>query len=144
MMPDRNTHQGFKAFMKLCDYRARCYVQGSAYHEKLKSMQPVTGGWSVQFKSHPRVLEAEAEGWSRDLRAALVAECKQRLMRDQDLGEPDDLMPKRREWWEGVRAQAARERASDLAMSSGGPVRGPARAALSEVAKRMTGEASGG
>jgi hypothetical protein len=108
-------HAQFLAFIRASEHRARCYIQGSAYHEKLKSVQPISGGWSVHFKSHPRVIEAEAEGWGRDLRAALVAECKQRLMHNQDLGEPDDLMPNRKEWWDGARENARRVREADNA-----------------------------
>jgi hypothetical protein len=112
--PDPNTVEGFLALVRICEHRARCHVQGSAHHPKLKCIQPLSGRWSVHFKSHPRVIEAEAEGWGRDLRAAIVAECKRRLLEGKDFGEPDDLMPTRREWWEGVRANAERFRLAEI------------------------------
>lgn len=171
--PNPNTVEGFLALMRICEHRARCYVQGSAFHPKLKSIQPLSGKWSVHFKSHPRVIEAEAEGWSPDLRAAVVAECKRRLMAGQDFGEPDDLMPTRREWWEGVRGNAERFRAAEVYREQTlGPVeaeprprlprvdreawraRRGARApksiedltgvVLTDITKRMTGEANSG
>ena len=104
------TAEEFLAFIKVCDYRARCYVQGSAYHEKLKNVQPLSGAWSVHFRTHPRVMEAEAEGWSRDLRAAVTAECKRRLISGQDLGNPDDLMPTVKDWWTSAREKARKEK----------------------------------
>lgn len=139
--PNPNTHAGFLEFMRVSEHRARCYVQGSAYHDKLKSVQPISGGWSQHFRSHPRVIEAEREGWSRDLRAAIVAECKHRLLHGQDLGEPDDLMPQRREWWEGARANAARYRAAMAANYEPQPARPEIKSALTSISKRMTGEA---
>lgn len=124
-------HEEFLAFMRACEHRARCYVQGSAYHEKLKSVQPVSGGWSIHFRDHPRVQEAEREGWSRDLRAACVAECKRRLMAGEDLGSPDDLMPTRRQWWDGVRSNAERFRAAEAFREQVlGPVQADARPAI--------------
>lgn len=163
-------HAQFLAFIKACEHRARGYVQGTAYHDKLKSVQPVSGGWSVHFKSHPRVIEAEAEGYARDLRGALVAECKRRLMYSQDLGEPDELMPNRKEWWIAVREQARREREAKASQVDAEiaiepkralprvdreawrarregrkpkPIESVADGVLSELSQRMTGEASG-
>jgi hypothetical protein len=138
-----NTVEGFKELMRISEHRARCYIQGSRFHEKLKSVQPIVGEWSVHFRSHPRVREAEAEGWARDLRAACVAECKRRLMKGEDPGEPDDLMPKRKEWWDGVRSQAARERAATAARDNNDRLAGTANAVLTDLSKRMTGEAGG-
>jgi hypothetical protein len=103
-------------FPKLCDHRARCYVNGSAYHSRLKSIQPKSGCWSVHFRDHPRVIEAESEGWARELRTACIAECRRRLMAGQDTGTPDDLMPDRKAWWETTRKNAERYRASSEAV----------------------------
>lgn len=129
--------------LKACEYRARCYVQGSAFHDKLKSVQPLSGRWSQHFANHPRVLEAERDGWGRELRSACVAECKARLFAGQDLGDPDDLMPTRKEWWEATRKNAARYRAG-MEFQNAEPDRrqagrGAAKA-LTSLSRRMTGD----
>lgn len=170
--PNPNTVEGFKELMRVSEYRARCYIQGSRYHDKLKSIQPVAGEWSVHFRNHPRVIEAEREGFSRELRAAVVAECKRRLINGQDFGEPDDLMPRDAKWWEHTKENAVRFKAGtewqreNMAAEQADAHKGApqrvdrdawrsrherrrpllgmkANEILSDLSKRMTGEAAG-
>jgi len=80
----------------LAEYRARCVVQGYERHEVSGNIEPISGSWSMRFLSHPWVRQAEAEGWSRDLRASCVFAAKQRIMlgvKPNDLN-PEDVMPK--------------------------------------------------
>lgn len=136
------TPEQFIEHMRLCDHRARCYVQGSAHHDKLKSIQPLAGGWSVHFAKHPRVIEAEREGWANELRSALVAECKRRMVAGEDVSDIDALMPNRARWWVGVRARAKKYREAEAYRDE--RLERTTNGALSDLSQRITGEASSG
>jgi hypothetical protein len=97
-------------FLKLAEYRARCYVNGTVKNPKNEKIEPASGKWSAQFKSDPRVIESERDGWGKELRSAMILHCRLRIMEGRDLGCADDLMPVRPEWWRGVRENAARFR----------------------------------
>lgn len=143
--PDPNTHAGFLELIRMSDHRARCYVQGSAYHDRLKSIQPIAGGWSSTFAKHPRVVEAEAEGWGKELRSSIIAECKRRMIAGEDVSNIDDLMPNRKRWWEGTRDRAKQYRLAEAYQNrqlspNGAAVDG----VLSDLSRRITGEANSG
>lgn len=78
------------------DYMARCLVNGYEKHSKSGQMEPVAGGWSGRFKSHPWVIQSENEGWGRDLRQSCIGSARERIMagiKPNDI-QPEDIMPK--------------------------------------------------
>jgi len=78
------------------DFRARCLVNGYEKHSKSGELEPIAGGWSTRFRSHPWVIQSEKEGWGRDLRMSCVAAARDRIMagvKPNDI-EPEDVMPK--------------------------------------------------
>jgi hypothetical protein len=95
----------------LAEYRARCLVNGYAKHEKSGAMEPLDGQWSSRFQRHPWVVQAEDEGWGRDLRSTCILAAKQRIMagvKPNDI-QAEDVMP-RQEWVDYFRDQARRGR----------------------------------
>lgn len=96
---------------EMADFMARCFVNGSERHVKSDKFEPITGEWSVRFRSHPWVRQAEQEGWGRDLRSTCILAARQRILRGVrpvDI-KTDDVMPKR-EWIDYFRDQARRGR----------------------------------
>ncbi len=93
------------------DFMARCFVNGSEMHSVSGKVEPISGEWSVRFRSHPWVRQAEQEGWGRDLRSTCILATTQRIMagvRPIDI-RPEEVMPKAEhvEYW---RDQARRAR----------------------------------
>jgi hypothetical protein len=62
------------------EFQARCFVNGTEWHEKMQRMEPMAGLWSVRFRGHPWVIDAEREGWARDLRSAVVTLVKRAIL----------------------------------------------------------------
>lgn len=99
------------------DYLARTYVNGLVDEVLADGVVtgkriPQAGHWAVRFRDHPYVEQAEAEGWSRDLRAAVKAEVKSRIMARKPYHEINDLMPPK-DWIDHQRKNAARYTAAD-------------------------------
>lgn len=95
----------------LADFRARCLVNGSSRHEVSGDVEPNHGSWSGRFKLHPWVLEAERDGWGRDLRMACIGAARDRILhgtKPNDI-EPEQVMPKV-EYIDHWRDQARKER----------------------------------
>ena len=106
-MTDTNTLTPDKA-----DYIATVYVNGLvdevlAGGELTGKRIPNSGEWAPRFRGHPYVEQAEAEGWSRDLRAAVKAAVKARVMARRPYHEIDELMPPK-EWVTHQRINAER------------------------------------
>lgn len=90
-----------------CDYRARCYVNGTCRDADGK-VTPLTGRWHARFDGHPWVMAAEAEGWGRELRSAIVQHLKARMHTQQKAfvwPQIEELMPDGN-WIEYTRRQA--------------------------------------
>lgn len=96
-------------FFMLADYRARCFVNGSKRHEKTGKIEPIAGAWSEAFRDHPYVIEAEYQGWGRELRGAVVSAVKSRIYANKGFGDIDTLMPDRK-WVDYAKQQAERAR----------------------------------
>lgn len=93
----------------LADLRARFLVNGAERHSKSGEMEPVTGAWAPRFRDHPWVIQSDAEGWGRELRAVCIHAARQRIMagiKPNDI-EINDLMPDRG-WVDYTRSEAAR------------------------------------
>jgi len=93
------------------EFMARCFVNGTEWHDKLKRLEPMAGMWSEKFRRHPWVAESERDGWGRELRSAvvhLVARAIVAGMKPKDI-EIIKVMPQKDlvDYW---RAQAKRTR----------------------------------
>lgn len=95
------------------DLLARSFVNGLVdeikHGEKTGRKVIHTAHWSPVFIGHPWVDAAEAEGWGRDLRMAVIRAVKRRMMVGQPHHDIDQLMPSK-DWVDFVREKAARER----------------------------------
>jgi len=95
------------------DFRARVFVNGlvdEIKHDERTGKKVVHAGhWAPRFEEHPWVQSAEEEGWGRDLRGAVIAKVKLRIMRREAYHDIDQLMPSKEliDFW---REKAARER----------------------------------
>ena len=98
----------FIARWSFAGYKARCFIQGTAKNDKTKSIEPKSGAWSEDFIDHPTVQLAEAEGWSRDLRSALFAPVRQRIMDGKPCAMINDFMPSEK-WIATTRQRVAIE-----------------------------------
>lgn len=92
------------------DHLARVFVCGLvdevAQGERTGRRVINTGHWSGHFADHPWVVAAEAEGWSRELRGAVILAVKRRMMLHQAHHDIDQLMPPKPvvEFWRGKAA----------------------------------------
>lgn len=91
---------------ELAEYRARCFVTGVHRHCKSGKMEPIGGQFSDRFITHPWVRESIIEGWERELRSHLVIVARLRLMRGEQIGDIENLMPDQK-WVEAAKHQAA-------------------------------------
>lgn len=95
-------------FVALCDRRARKRICATTWNEKT-GREEILG-----FRFHPLIAdwpicrEAEANGWGRDLRAAMIATLS-RAMRHGDDPELKDVLPKD-DWIANTRKNAERYR----------------------------------
>lgn len=80
-------------YLQLVDYKARCFVNGTRAHGASGKNEPAAGEWSEAFLAHPWVVRSEAEGWGLELRTAVIAAVKQRIMADQPYDNIESLMP---------------------------------------------------
>lgn len=94
-------------FMKLAEYRARCFVNAMRRHGRSGKLEPVGWEFAERFLPHPWVREAISEGWGKELRSHLISTVKHRIMDGADYSDLDSLMPPK-EWVEYARFQAAR------------------------------------
>ena len=100
------------------DREARIFVNGLRKaqvpddHPMAGQWIPASGEWGPQFRGHPLVRQAEAEGWGRDLRQHCIRVVRRQMFVKQDHSDIDKIMPddKSIEHW---RKQAARVRAAD-------------------------------
>jgi len=91
------------------DFRARCFVNGVRRHGVTKKIEPVSGEFHERFLSHPWVRESITEGWGMELRMHLIHVAKTRLMRKEQIGEVESLMPNK-EWIAAAKTNADRYR----------------------------------
>lgn len=83
---------------ELADYMARAFVCGLV--EQVLVDGTLTGKkvvqsarWHPRFVGHPWVDAADAEGWARDLRTAVIAETRRRIMAKEAYHDVNLLMP---------------------------------------------------
>lgn len=89
------------------DYLARCFVNGAARHAATGNFEPITANFHERFLSHPWVRDSIKEGWDRELRMHMTSVAKIKLMRKEQLGDIEALMPDKR-WIEQARKDAER------------------------------------
>lgn len=94
-------------FISLCDFRARCYTNGTRQSSKTGKREPCPGQWAHRFLDHPWVQQAEREGWTHELRSHVIFAVARRIVRNQPYVDIDELMPEK-EWVEH-RSVAARK-----------------------------------
>jgi hypothetical protein len=94
--------------ISLVDFNARCLVNGTRKHERSGRFEPISGEWSSRFAGHPWVQASEKEGWGRELRAAVIAEVKRRMLSDEPFDQIEVLMPSKI-WIENARKRAVVE-----------------------------------
>lgn len=95
--------------LELADYRARCFVNGTKRSSVSGKIEPRAGDWSSVFYEHPYVVDAEYEGWGRELRAVVIRAVKMRILAGADYSDINALMPDR-EWVDYAKDQAERGR----------------------------------
>jgi hypothetical protein len=83
---------------ELADYMARAFVCGLVEQVlvdgTLTGKKVVQSGrWHTRFVGHPYVDAADAEGWARDLRTAVIAETRRRIMAKEAYHDVNLLMP---------------------------------------------------
>ena len=90
------------------DFRARCWISGTT-KDKEGKITYRTGCWHERHHHHPWVRESEIEGWSKELRTAIVIPLKKLIFRQQYAFKTfpalEDLMPGR-EWVEAHKRMA--------------------------------------
>lgn len=80
------------------DYDARVYVNGlrrAQTPEGPGALTLATGEWAPRFRAHPWVIQAEAEGWGRELRQHCVGAVKQALAAGVSAPAIETVMPDR-------------------------------------------------
>lgn len=100
MTPDRADHMARVFVNGLVD---EVLVDGTVTGKKIVH----SGHWHGRFKGHPWVEMANAEGWARDLRSAVIAETRRRIMARETYHDINALMPDK-DWVEHQRKNAAR------------------------------------
>lgn len=111
-----------------CDTKARFYVNGSTV-DRNGEVIPHSAHWHERFRGHPWVQDADAEGWSKELRSVVIRNLRIKLFREQHEAKyPTDistLMPNG-DWVAYARQQAeifasaAKWRAENSAATSNG------------------------
>lgn len=111
-----------KPWMDRIDEAARTIVHQLRYNQRAGRLEPATGTWSPAFLEHGLVQQAEAEGWSRELRGYVLREVRRRLMAwkpeakgmaimpvfEEIIRDVDDVMPKDTAWIKATRDEARR------------------------------------
>lgn len=79
------------------DYMARCFVNGAERHSKSGEIEPITGAWGPRFQQHPWCIQSDEEGWGKELRMAVVAAARRRIMGGKMPSDIsiEDMMPPR-------------------------------------------------
>lgn len=101
-----------------CAFRAQGVVYGLRKHGTTGKWVPASGEFSKAFRGHPWVERSIVEGWSANLRAALVRNVTIRMCQDQPFMDIEALMPPADivEYWS---QQARRYREAAEARESG-------------------------
>lgn len=89
----------------LADFKARCFVNGVHRHSKSGKVEPIGGQFAERFLSHPWVRDSIKEGWDRELRGHLIQAVKIRIMRGEQIGGIEGLMPDQK-WISDAKRQA--------------------------------------
>lgn len=95
-------------FVELCDWRARKRICASAWSDKTKRDEIIGYRFHPLIADWPICREAEANGWGKELRAAMIATLARAMRAGYD---PDlrDVIPKE-DWLNNTRRNAERYR----------------------------------
>jgi hypothetical protein len=89
------------------EWKAACFVCKTEHNPKTGRQEPIGFEFSMRFRGHPWVEQAEREGWAKELRSHLRWIVKRRILEGKPYSKIEDLMPDRK-WVEAARAQAER------------------------------------
>lgn len=123
-------------FLEICERRARKAVCASTWNDRTNREEIVGFHFNPMIADWPICQQAEAEGWAKELRAALIHSVRQQMFLGQDLDVAKAIPP---DWW----VRAARNNAERYRMAAA--ARGDAKggfnfSALTKRSRAMTGE----
>lgn len=95
-------------FLEICDRRARRAVCSVAWNETTKREEIVGFRFNPMIADWPICKRAEAEGWARELRGALIHTIRQQMFVGKEIDVSDALPPER--WINETRQRAERYR----------------------------------
>jgi hypothetical protein len=95
-------------FLEICDRRARKAVCDTAWNDNTKRDEIVGFRFHPMIADWPICRQAEAEGWARELRAALIHSVRQQMFQGQDIDVAKAIPPER--WIKETRKNAERYR----------------------------------
>lgn len=136
-------------FLAICDRRARKAVCAMAWNPNTKRDEIVGFRFNPLIADWPICRQAEAEGWGKELRGALIHSIRQQMFQGQDIDVAKALPPDR--WVADTRKHAERYRLAAEWQAKNLPTTFNARKfvgkvmaageELSERSKAMTGDA---
>jgi hypothetical protein len=95
-------------FLEICDRRARKAVCATAWNDRTQREEIVGFRFNPLIAEWPICKQAEAEGWGKELRAALIHSVRQQMFLGQDIDVAKVIPPDR--WIKETRRHAERYR----------------------------------
>jgi hypothetical protein len=83
-------------FLEICERRARKAVCATAWNDKTGREEIVGFRFHPLIADWPICKQAEAEGWAKDLRGALIHSVRQQMFLGQEIDVAKALPP---DWW---------------------------------------------